>query len=84
MGKLTVAQLDFIEKRRVELAEEELKIRRIPEKERYGNENGNDYSRRMIAIFDEHRFFNHMIQLHNVEAKAEKAAAVAAKVGEVV
>jgi hypothetical protein len=69
--KLSKAQRDYIEKRRVELTEEELKIRRIPEKERYGNENGNDYSRRMHAIFDEHRFFNHMIQLHNVEMRAE-------------
>jgi hypothetical protein len=71
--KLSKAQRDYIEKRRVELTEEELKIRRIPEKERYGNEKGDDYSRRMIAIFDEHRFFNHMIQLHNVETRAERA-----------
>ena len=81
--KLSKAQLEYIEKRRLELDQKELEIRRIPEKERYSNENGNDYSRRMIAIFDEHRFFNHMIRLHNVEAKAEKAATVAAKVGEV-
>ena len=71
--KLSKAQREYIEKRRVELTEEELKIRRIPEKERYGGGGGTDYSRRMLAIFDEHRFFNHMIDLHNVEIRAERA-----------
>ena len=71
--KLSKAQRDYIAERRIELAKEELKIRRIPEKERYGGGGGADYSRRLIAIFDEHRFFNHMIDLHNVEMRAERA-----------
>lgn len=69
--KLSKAQLEYIEKRREELDREELEIRRVPEKERYGNYNGKDYSRRLVSIFDERKFFNQMIRLHNVEAKAE-------------
>lgn len=71
--KLSKTQIEYIRNRRIELDNKELEIRRIPEKERYGNENGDEYTRQLIAIYDEHKFFNHMIKLHNVEVVAQKA-----------
>lgn len=77
--KLSKAQLEYIKERRAAMEQREKDIRSI------GDDvyKSTKLSAELLGISQEHMFFNHMIRLHNVEAKAEKAATVAAKVGEV-
>ena len=64
--KLSRAQLNYIKNRRLELNEQELKLRRIPEEERYKVE----ATRELLAIFEERNFYSLMMRLHNVEVEA--------------
>ena len=64
---LTKEQIAYIEQERNRLNLRELEIRRIPEKERYGA--NTDYTRELIQIYDKHRFYNFMIELHNIAVK---------------
>jgi hypothetical protein len=65
--KLSRAQLNYIKNRREELNEQELKIRRIPEEERYKT---GEATRELLAIFEERNFYSLMMRLHIVEVEA--------------
>ena len=68
---LSKAQQEYIKSERAKMDKLELNIRRIPEKDRYANE---DNSRELLQIYNRRRFFNYMIDLHNVEKNAQKKA----------
>ena len=65
--KLSKAQLQYIEDRRAAMEQREKDIRSFGD-ELYKSAN---LSKELIQMSQEHTFFNHMIRLHNVEAKAE-------------
>jgi hypothetical protein len=67
--KLSKAQLEYIKDRRTAMEQREKDIRSIGD-DVYKSKN---LTAELIAINEEHRFFNHMIRLHNVEMRAEKA-----------
>jgi hypothetical protein len=64
--KLSRAQLEYIKDRRKWLEQREKDIRSIGD-DLYKSQ---DLTAELIGISSEHQFFNHMIRLHNVEAKA--------------
>jgi len=68
--KLSKAQLEYIKDRRAWMEQREKDIRS------FGDElyKSRDLSRELVQMSQEHTFFNHMIRLHNVEARAEKSA----------
>ena len=66
--KLSRAHLEYIKDRRKWLEQREKDIRSIGD-DLYKSQ---DLTAELIGISSERQFFNHMIQLHNVEAKAEK------------
>ncbi len=68
--KLSKAQLEYIKDRRAAMEQREKDIRSIGD-DLYKS---SDLSRELIRLSQEHTFFNHMIKLHDVEAKAEKSA----------
>ncbi len=67
--KLSNAQRDYIKDRRAAMEQREKDIRSI------GDDvyKSTKLSAELLAISQEHMFFNHMIRLHNVEMRAEKA-----------
>jgi hypothetical protein len=67
--KLSKAQRDYIDDRRTAMEQREKDIRSI------GDDvyKSTKLSAELLAISQEHMFFNHMIRLHNVEMRAEKA-----------
>lgn len=75
--KLSNSQLTYIKERRAEMDKRELEIRRMPDEMIYGQELGSkerDPYKELIQMAQEHSFFNYMIQLHNIELRAEKLA----------
>jgi hypothetical protein len=68
--KLSKAQLDYIKDRRAWLEQREKDIRSIGD-DLYKSQG---LTGELIGISSERQFFNHMIRLHKVEAKAEKEA----------
>jgi hypothetical protein len=73
--KLSKVQLEYIKDRRAWMEQREKDIRSLGD-ELYKSD---DLTRELIQMSQEHTFFNHMIRLHNVEAKAEKASFEALK-----
>ena len=67
--KLSKAQFDYIKDRRKWMEQREKDIRSIGD-DLYKSQT---LTGELIGISSERQFFNHMIQLHNVQAKAEKA-----------
>lgn len=66
--KLSKAQLEYIRDRRKWLEQREKDIRSIGD-DLYKSP---DLTKELIHMSQEYMFFNHMIKLHNVEAKVEK------------
>lgn len=64
--KLSKAQLEYIKDRRAWIEQRDKDIRSIGE-DLYKSQ---DLVAALINLGNERQFFNHMIQLHNVEAKA--------------
>lgn len=73
---LTKAQIKYIENRRNELDKQELAIRRDRDINRDDSDNQKiiDRTAKIVAIQTERTFFNHMIDLHNVEIDNLKKA----------
>jgi hypothetical protein len=67
--KLSKAQRDYIKDRRAAMEQREIDIRSIGD-DLYKS---TKLSSELLAISQEHMFFNHMIRLHNVETRAERA-----------
>lgn len=67
--KLSKAQFEYIKERRAAMEQREKDIRSIGD-DVYKSKN---LSAELLGISQEHMFFNHMIRLHNVEMKAERA-----------
>lgn len=65
--KLSKAQLEYIKDRRAAMEQREKDIRSIGD-DVYKSAN---LSKELIQMIQERTFFNHMIRLHNVEAKVE-------------
>lgn len=68
--KLSKAQLVHIQARRKWMEQREKDIRSFSADVLYGSD---DLCRELGHIYQEQNFYNLMIQLHNVEVKAEKA-----------
>lgn len=67
--KLSKAQLKYIKERREQMTQREKDIRS------FGDDiyRSDQLTGELIQMCDERRFFNYMIDLHNVEVRAEKA-----------
>lgn len=60
--QLTNQQIKFVQKRRAELEREELEILRMPDRVRYAPDSNT--TSRLFSIYDEQRFLNFMIKMH--------------------